>query len=135
MRHFVFLANAEPTLKNIKRTLIVRLIIFSVGSAFAKNTKWHISPPNQNQNNFFCQSPSHLTRRVCFMQKNTYPTWSCLGPFNGYHSIPKFENGWLWCCRANWELRTQIFQRRKEYDISSQSKCGASTHLCCSGSP
>jgi hypothetical protein len=29
--------------KNVKRTLIVRLIIFSVCSAFAKNTKWRLS--------------------------------------------------------------------------------------------
>jgi len=36
MRHFVFLANAEPTLKNIKRTISVRLIFFSVCSAYAQ---------------------------------------------------------------------------------------------------
>jgi hypothetical protein len=33
MRHFVFLANAEPALKNIKHTISVRLIFFSVCSA------------------------------------------------------------------------------------------------------
>jgi hypothetical protein len=29
MRHFVFLANAEPTLKNIKRMISVRLIFLA----------------------------------------------------------------------------------------------------------
>jgi hypothetical protein len=29
MRRFVFLANAEPTLKNINRTISVRLIFFA----------------------------------------------------------------------------------------------------------
>ncbi len=29
MPHFVFLANAEPTLKNIKRTISVRLIFLA----------------------------------------------------------------------------------------------------------
>jgi hypothetical protein len=33
MRHFVFLTNAEPTLKNIKRTISVRSIFFNVCSA------------------------------------------------------------------------------------------------------
>ncbi len=32
MRHFVFLANAEPTLKIIRRTISVRLIFFCVCS-------------------------------------------------------------------------------------------------------
>ncbi len=36
MRHFVFLANAEPTLKNIKRTISVRLIILSLRWVYAK---------------------------------------------------------------------------------------------------
>ena len=73
--------DAEHTLKNVKRTLIIRLILFSVCSAFAKNTKWQISSPNKNKNNFFRHSPSHLTIRVCFMLKISHPTWSCLGPF------------------------------------------------------
>jgi hypothetical protein len=33
MHHFVFLANAEPMLKNIKRMISVCLIFFSVCSA------------------------------------------------------------------------------------------------------
>ena len=65
--HCYYQAYAEHTLKNVKRTLIMRLIIFSVCSAFAKNTKWRISSANKNKNNFFRQSPSHLTIRVCFM--------------------------------------------------------------------
>ncbi len=45
MRHFVFLANAEPTLKNIKRTISVRLLSVSLirlsvpSASFAENLK------------------------------------------------------------------------------------------------
>ncbi len=71
----------------------MRYIIWSVCSAFAKNTKWRISTPIINKINFFRQSLSHLTIRVCFMYKNSPSTWSCLGPFKVLLRFP--PDAWL----------------------------------------